>query len=116
MDGVPPSATSPLPPPLGEVPQSADWGGEGGSPVFKILALQSDINRDIDSLVDLKAEITRRIRRLSKPEYQTVLELRYLCFLTWDEIILQMRYARRHVFRLHKEALEELESLRSRPP
>jgi len=84
--------------------------------VMKIAAMQKEINRDIDSLVDLKTEITRRIRQLSKPEYQTLLELRYLCFLTWDEIFLQMRYARRHFFRLHKQALEELDRLRSRPP
>lgn len=84
--------------------------------VTKIAAMQEEINRDIDELVDLKAEITRRIRQLSKPEYQTVLELRYLCFMTWEEIIDRMCYTGRHVFRLHKEALEEFESRRSRPP
>ena len=74
----------------------------------KILSLQSDINRDIDELVDLKAEITRRIRQLSKPEYQTVLELRYLCFMTWEEIGGRMRYSMPYLFKLHTRALKEL--------
>ena len=78
------------------------------SPVPKILSLQSDINRDIDELVDLKAEITRRIRQLSKPEYQTVLELRYLCFMTWEEIGGRMRYSMPYLFKLHTRALKEL--------
>ena len=76
--------------------------------VTKIAVMQEEINRDIDELVDLKAEITRRIRQLSKPEYQTVLELRYLCFMTWEEIGDRMRYSMPYLFKLHTRALEEL--------
>jgi hypothetical protein len=78
------------------------------SPVSKILSLQSDINRDIDSLVNLKAEITRRIGQLSRPEYQTVLELRYLNFMPWEMISKRLRYSMPYLFKLHTRALEEL--------
>ena len=45
------------------------------------------------------------------PEYQLVLELRYLCFKSWEEIALQMGYDVRHVFRLHGEALKAISDL-----
>ena len=46
--------------------------------VCKIIDLQSEINRDIDALVDLKREIIGVIKAVDNPEYQTLLEKRYL--------------------------------------
>ena len=48
--------------------------------IAKMVDLENEINDDIDTLVDLKAEIMRRIKRVENTEYQTILELRYLCF------------------------------------
>ncbi len=47
--------------------------------VIKIIELEAEIDSDIDALVDLKADITHRIKQINCPEYQLVLELRYLC-------------------------------------
>jgi hypothetical protein len=81
----------------------------------KILSLQSNINRDIDSLVNLKDEITRRIGQLSKPEYQTVLELRYLCFWSWEKIAVNMHYHQLYIYELHRAALKEFSEVLQRP-
>ena len=72
---------------------------------------EAEIGSDIDALVDLKADITHRIKQINCPEYQLVLELRYLCFKSWEEIALQMGYDVRHVFRLHGEALKAISDL-----
>ena len=48
--------------------------------VVKIVDLQNEINHDIDELVDLKREITRRVKSIPNAEYQLLLEKRYLCF------------------------------------
>ena len=48
--------------------------------VTKIVDLQAEINRDIDTLVDLKREIVSVIKQVENLEYQTLLEKRYLCF------------------------------------
>jgi len=48
--------------------------------VGKIVDLQAEINRDIDTLVDLKRGIVALIKRVDNTEYQTILEKRYLCF------------------------------------
>jgi len=67
--------------------------------------LEDEINRDIDTLVDLKREIVQGIKVVSNPEYQTLLELRYLCFKTWEEIAVDMGYSIRNIYNLNDLAL-----------
>ena len=76
--------------------------------IAKMVDLESEINDDIDALVDLKTEIMRRIKRVENTEYQTILELRYLCFKRWEEIAVDMGYSLRRLYELHDCALEEI--------
>lgn len=75
--------------------------------ICKIVDLQNEINRDIDKLVDLKKEIMGVIKAVSNPEHQTLLEKRYLCFLSWEKIAVDMGYDLRYTHKLHNWALEE---------
>lgn len=72
----------------------------------KIIDLQQEINSDIDRLVDLKRELVTVIKTVENAECQTLLELRYLCFKTWEQIAVDMNYTVRNIHLLHKEALE----------
>ena len=74
--------------------------------VGKIIDLQAEINRDIDRLVDLKREMVTVIKAVGNTEHQTLLELRYLCFKTWEQIAVDMGYTTRNIHLLHKKALE----------
>ena len=76
--------------------------------VAKIIDLQTEINKDIDRLVDLKREIVAMIKSVSNTEHQTLLELRYLCFKSWEQIAVDMGYNVRHVYRIHDEAVEKI--------
>ena len=76
--------------------------------IVKMVDLESEINDDIDTLVDLKAEIMRCIKRVDNPEYQTLLELRYLCFKRWEEIAVDTGYSLRRLYELHNSALEQI--------
>ena len=73
--------------------------------IAKIIDLQAEINRDIDRLVDLKQEITAVIKAVDNNEYQTLLEKRYLCFLSWEKIAVEMGYSIRNIQILHGKAL-----------
>lgn len=73
--------------------------------IDKIVDLQAEINRDIDRLVDLKREIMTVVKAVDNPEYQTLLEKRYLCFLHWEQIAVDMNYGIDNIFKLHKKAL-----------
>ena len=76
--------------------------------IAKIVDMQAEINADIDRLVDLKSEIMHTIKAVKNPEHQTLLELRYLCFKSWEEVALDMGYNVRHIYRLHDEAVEQV--------
>lgn len=76
--------------------------------VCKIIDLQAEINTDIDRLVELKRDIVRTIKSVDNSEYQTLLELRYLCFKTWEQIAVDMGYRVRNVHTLHNEALKKV--------
>ena len=89
-------------------------GGSDGT-AAKIAAMQEEIDRDVDELVDLKKEITAVIRRVSRPEYQTLLELRYLCFWNWEKISLNMHYSQSQLFNLLPCALKEVDKILAEP-
>lgn len=74
--------------------------------ITKIVDLQNEINRDIDKLVELKREIMGVIKAVQNPDFQTILEKRYLCFLSWEKIAVDMDYDLRYVHKLHTQALE----------
>ena len=76
--------------------------------IVKIIDLENEIDEEIDRLVDLKQEIVSLIKKVKNPEYQTLLELRYLNFKTWEQIATEMHYSIQHTFRIHDKALSLL--------
>ena len=76
--------------------------------VLKIVALSEEINADVDRLVDLKVEITHVIKNVDDVECALLLELRYLCFKTWEQIAVELNYDIRHIYRLHQQALRRV--------
>lgn len=71
----------------------------------KIVDMDVEINKKIDKLVDLKKEIVDVISAVDNREYRLLLEMRYLRFLTWEEIAMELNYNIRHIYRIHGEAL-----------
>lgn len=76
--------------------------------IVKIIDFENDINAEIDSLVDLKREITSVIKAVPNLEYQTLLELRYLCFKSWEDIADEMNYSIQHIYRIREKAFKEV--------
>ena len=81
--------------------------------VAKIIDLQTEINYDIDRLIDLKREMVKLIKSVDNTECQTLLELRYLCFKTWEQIAVDMGYTIDNVYRIHRKALSVVSVLQS---
>lgn len=80
--------------------------------IAKALDLESEINADLKTLIDLKREVVTIIKCVERTELQTILEMRYLCFETWEEIAVALHYDLRHIHRLHGRALEEVDLIR----
>ena len=79
--------------------------------ITKIIDLQAEINQDIDTLVDLKRDLSATIKAVGNTEYQTVLEKRYLCFQSWEQIAVEMGYDLRWLYRIHGKALDEVQAV-----
>jgi hypothetical protein len=80
--------------------------------IAKALDLESEINADLCRLIDTKREIVTVVKCVENRELQTLLELRYLCFKTWEQIAVELHFDLRWVHRLHNRALNEVESIR----
>ena len=76
--------------------------------IIKIIDLEDSLKKDIEKLVDLKREIMGVIKAVPNVEYQTLLEKRYLCFITWEQIAVDMNYSMQHIHRMHSSALKEI--------
>lgn len=97
---------------LSDMPKNPNRGDSRmADSVIKIIDLQDEINSDINKLVELKREIMGVIKAVPNMEYQTLLEKRYLCFITWEQIAVDMNYSMQYTFRIHERALKEIDQL-----
>lgn len=79
--------------------------------ILRLMEAENELNAAIDTLVDLKRDVYATIQKVEKPEYQFLLEMRYLCFKSWVEIADQMHLEEHYVFRVHGQALKEVEKI-----
>lgn len=79
-----------------------------GRTVAKLLDLEREINADIDRLVDLRREIEAAIAGVPDERLRTLLELRYVNGLTFEQISRRMDYSFSQIRRLHKKSLDFL--------
>jgi DNA-directed RNA polymerase specialized sigma subunit len=94
------------------MPRNPNIGGSKmADAVCKMIDLQNELKRDIEALVDLKKEIMNTIRLVTDAEQQTLLEKRYLCFLSWEKIAVEMHYSIQHIYRMHDEALNVVDTI-----
>ncbi len=76
--------------------------------ICKIVTLEDEINADIDRLVDLKRDIAERVKMVQDMEYQSLLEKRYLCLMTWEQIAAETGCSVRNIHLRHGEALKKV--------
>lgn len=97
---------------LSDMPKNPNRGDSRmADSVIKIIDLQDEINSDINKLVELKREIMGVIKAVPNMEYQTLLEKRYLCFITWEQIAVDMNYSMQYTFRIHERTLKEIDQI-----
>lgn len=79
--------------------------------IAKIIDMENEINNDIDHLMDVKATIRLKVSAVEDDECRALLEYRYICFMTWEDIATKMNYTTRYVHTLHQRALSKFETV-----
>ena len=74
--------------------------------IIRLMEGEEQINQQIDKMVNLKMDIAALVDHVRNENYRLILEKRYLCFLSWDEIATDMHYSSRWVRNVHERALE----------
>ena len=79
------------------------------SPMEKILVkaldLESEIAKDLDELIDVTRKIREVISQVGRIDYETILEMRYLDFMKWEDIAAEMNLSQDYVYQIHRKAL-----------
>lgn len=97
---------------ISDMPRNTNRGGSRmADAVMKIIDLQEEIKNDMIALVNLKREIMDVIKAVSSLELRTILEKRYLSFISWEGIAVELGYSIQHTYRLHDMALKEVEEI-----
>lgn len=92
-----------------DMPKNPNHGGSRLEDcIIKIIDLEEELKTDIANLINLKKKIMEVIKTVPNVEYQTLLEKRYLCFITWEQISVDMNYSIQHIHRMHSTALKEI--------
>ena len=94
------------------MPRNPNRGGSRmADAVCKMIDLENEIAKDMDRLIEVKREIVTVINAVDDVVLRTLLEKRYLCGATWEEISVDLCFNRRWTFRLHDKALEAVQKI-----
>ena len=82
-----------------------------GSTVAKIVDLEKETDRLVDSFIDKRSHVISQIDRLDNINYYNILSMRYVTRNTFEEIAKKTNWSIRKVFSIHGEALKEFERI-----
>lgn len=82
-------------------------GGNGDwtNAVIALADLSEVIAHEITDLCRIKREVDEAIEAVEDVRYKRILELRYRCYQSWDNIAKETGYTLRNVHELHGKAL-----------
>lgn len=79
--------------------------------VVRIIDLNAEVNAEIDRFIDEKHKIINQIQQLQNVEEMTVLHKRYIEYLSFERIAVDMNYTIRNIYFIHGRALQNFEKM-----
>ena len=77
--------------------------------VDKLVDLESEILQEVDDYIEQEKEMRNTINQLPKPEWQLIMQYRYVEGLSFEEIAERLNYSVRQVYNIRKDIFEYLE-------
>lgn len=79
--------------------------------IMDLTALKDELDHQSDMLILAMEKAIRLIMQMDDPVSQSILQLRYVRFESWESISTDLNYSVRHVHRLHAIALGEFQRI-----
>lgn len=98
----------------GERVQSSRNNDKFGTLYGRIDEMEREIDRKIEELLLFKLKVSGEINEVMKDNYMTVLNCRYIHFMSWEKIAekaFKVPYTVRHIQKIHGYALEKFEEI-----
>lgn len=73
--------------------------------IAKVDSIERDIVKELDQLISMKTRISKEIEQVQDTTAKDILYQRYVSFLSFEQIAVNLGYSRRHIDRLHGRAL-----------
>ena len=73
--------------------------------------LEREITADIDRLADLKVDVEDKISMIDDEVGQSILRLRYVELMLWEDVMVSVDRSRSQMFKRHKKAIQQLEKI-----
>ena len=85
--------------------------GKQADIVIRVIELKEDIERQVAKYLTLRSQISKEVDLIEDVRYKSLLIMRYISGLKFDDIAEKMKYGKRWTLRLHKEALEAFDKV-----
>ena len=79
---------------------------EEQSAASRLSGMEAQLEEEIRRLLGRKQALREIILSLERPEYRTVLELRYLSPMTWEAVAEETHYSLHYLYKIHNRALD----------
>ncbi len=81
------------------------------SPMATAICRKVDLEREIEELDFERKSLIAKIDLLGNDDLSRLLLLRYVQEAPWDDIMAEMGYCHSHIFRMHRTAIAQLDTL-----
>ena len=81
------------------------------SPMATAICRKIDLEREIEELDFERKSLIAKIDLLGNDDLSRLLLLRYVQEAPWDDIMAEMGYCHSHIFRMHRTAIAQLDTL-----
>jgi hypothetical protein len=78
--------------------------------IIRIITAESELRQDVERLMNVKNDIAEKISGMESTNFSILLELRYLCFYSWERIAAAMSYSTPAIYKQHGYALNAFEA------
>lgn len=77
----------------------------------RLVELESLVDKKVDELIDMKAEILTTIAQLKDNRQRIILTEYYLEMKTWEQVAVDMNYSWRQIMNIHGYSLQEVQRI-----